>query len=83
MNIMCIFKSFVFVFSYILRVPFDNEESSGIVYLWIGSKANPDEVRLAEEICDEMFNNVRIIIFYSIHVFACCNNHSGIFVCRQ
>lgn len=44
-------------FCYILRVPFDNEESSGIVYLWIGSKANPDEVRLAEEICDEMFNN--------------------------
>lgn len=52
-------KLLLFVFSYILKVPFDNEESSGIVYLWIGSKANPDDVRLAEEICDEMFNNVR------------------------
>jgi hypothetical protein len=43
---------------YILKVPFDNEESSGIVYVWIGSKADPDEARLIEEIAEEMFNNV-------------------------
>ncbi|KAL1132057.1 hypothetical protein AAG570_010015 [Ranatra chinensis] len=44
-------------FCYILKVPLESEESSGIVYLWIGSKANPDDVRLAEEIADEMFNS--------------------------
>jgi len=43
---------------YILKVPFDNEESSGIVYVWIGSKADPDEARLIEEIAEEMFINV-------------------------
>jgi hypothetical protein len=43
---------------YILKVPFDNENSSGIVYVWIGSKADPDEARLIEEIAEEMFNNV-------------------------
>lgn len=45
---------------YILKVPFDNEESSGIVYVWIGSKADPDEARLIQEIAEEMFNNVSI-----------------------
>jgi hypothetical protein len=45
---------------YILKVPFDNEESSGIVYVWIGSKADPDETRLVQEIAEEMFNNVSI-----------------------
>uniref|UniRef100_A0A146KS58 Protein flightless-1 n=3 Tax=Lygus hesperus TaxID=30085 RepID=A0A146KS58_LYGHE len=44
-------------FCYILKVPFDSEESSGIVYVWIGSKANPDDVRLVGEIADEMFNS--------------------------
>jgi hypothetical protein len=43
---------------YILKVPFDNEESSGIVYVWIGSKADADEARLVQEIAEEMFNNV-------------------------
>jgi hypothetical protein len=43
---------------YILKVPFDNEESSGIVYVWIGSKVDPDEARLIVEIAEEMFNNV-------------------------
>ena len=41
-----------------MKVPFDNEESSGIVYVWIGSKADPDEARLIVEIAEEMFNNV-------------------------
>lgn len=43
-----------------MKVPFDNEESSGIVYVWIGSKADTDEARLIEEIAEEMFNNVSI-----------------------
>ena len=41
-----------------MKVPFDNEQSSGIVYVWIGSKADPDEARLIEETAEEMFNNV-------------------------
>ncbi|XP_054268551.1 protein flightless-1 [Macrosteles quadrilineatus] len=46
-------------FCYILKVPFESDEEteSGIVYVWLGSKANPDDVRLIEEIADEMFNN--------------------------
>lgn len=44
-------------FCYILKVPFDSEESSGIVYVWIGSQACTDDIRLIGEIADEMFNN--------------------------
>lgn len=47
-------------FCYILKVPFENEESSGIVYVWIGSKADPDEARLVVEIAEKMFNNAWI-----------------------
>nr|XP_022915858.1 protein flightless-1 isoform X2 [Onthophagus taurus] len=43
-------------FCYILSVPFEQDES-GIVYVWIGSKADPDEARLIQEIADQMFNN--------------------------
>lgn len=48
--------------SYILKVPFESEDDteSGIVYVWIGSKAAADDVRLIEEIADEMFNNVSL-----------------------
>ena len=42
-------------FSYILNVPFEQDES-GIVYVWIGSMADPDEARLIQEIAEEMFN---------------------------
>jgi hypothetical protein len=42
-------------FCYILRVPFDSEEESGIVYVWVGSKADSEEARLAEEIADDMY----------------------------
>ncbi|XP_046144985.1 protein flightless-1 isoform X4 [Osmia bicornis bicornis] len=44
-------------FCYILNVPFNNDDQTGIVYAWIGSKANSDEARLIEEIAEEMFNN--------------------------
>ncbi|XP_063216475.1 protein flightless-1 [Bacillus rossius redtenbacheri] len=44
-------------FCYILKVPFDQEESSGMVYVWIGSKSDPEEAKLVVEIAEEMFNN--------------------------
>lgn len=44
--------------SYILNVPFNNDDETGIVYAWIGSKADTEEARLIEEIAEEMFNNV-------------------------
>lgn len=47
-------------FSYILRVQFDQEDTNGIIYLWVGSKADPEDIKLAEEISDEMFNDVTI-----------------------
>ena len=47
------------VYSYILKVPFDKEDRSGIVYVWVGSKADPEEARIAEEIAREMYDGVR------------------------
>jgi hypothetical protein len=44
-------------FCYILNVPFEQEDEAGIVYVWIGSKADPDEARLIQEIAEEMFNS--------------------------
>ncbi|XP_034938811.1 protein flightless-1 [Chelonus insularis] len=44
-------------FCYILNVPFNNDNQMGIVYVWIGSKADPEEARLIEEIAEDMFNN--------------------------
>ncbi|XP_046745055.1 protein flightless-1 [Diprion similis] len=44
-------------FCYILNVPFNNDDETGIVYVWIGSKADSEEARLVEEIAEEMFNN--------------------------
>jgi len=47
-------------FCYILKVPFDPKDKSGIVYVWIGSKADPEEARVAEELVNntKMFSNV-------------------------
>uniref|UniRef100_A0A6M2DKF3 Putative serine/threonine phosphatase 2c n=1 Tax=Xenopsylla cheopis TaxID=163159 RepID=A0A6M2DKF3_XENCH len=44
-------------FCYILNVPFDKNDEAGIVYVWIGSKSDPAEARLAEEIAESLFNN--------------------------
>ena len=48
-------------------MPFENSDKSnttkGIVYVWIGSKSNPDEARLAEEIAQCMYEDS-----YSIQV---------------
>lgn len=52
-------------FCYIVCVPFEDSDSStkGIVYVWIGGKANPDEANLAEEIAQYMYEDS-----YSIQV---------------
>ena len=54
-------------FCFIVCVPFENSDKSnttkGIVYVWIGSKSNPDEARLAEEIAQCMYEDS-----YSIQV---------------
>ncbi|KAJ8965341.1 hypothetical protein NQ317_002833 [Molorchus minor] len=42
---------------YILNVPFEQEDDSGIVYVWVGSKSDPDESRLIQEIAEDMFNS--------------------------
>lgn len=46
-------------FSYILFVPFESSDNdnSGIVYVWIGSKAVAEEAKLIQEIAEDMFNN--------------------------
>ncbi|XP_030381429.1 protein flightless-1 [Scaptodrosophila lebanonensis] len=46
-------------FCYILHVPFEtkDESQSGIVYVWLGSKACNEEAKLVQEIAEEMFNS--------------------------
>ncbi|KAI0215974.1 Flightless-1-like protein [Lamellibrachia satsuma] len=48
-------------FCYILKVPFDSEDSQGIVYVWIGKRSNAEEARLAEEIADDMYGESHTI----------------------
>ena len=43
-------------FCYILKVPFDSEDKRGIVYVWIGSKADPEEATVAEEIAYSLYD---------------------------
>ena len=43
-------------FCYILKVPFDTEDKRGIVYVWIGSKADPDEAAVAENIFYRLYD---------------------------
>jgi len=43
-------------FCYILKVPFDNEDKTGIVYVWIGSKSDPDEALVAEDIANSLYD---------------------------
>lgn len=54
-------------FCYILNVPFNSDDETGIVYVWIGSKADGEEARLVEEIAEEMFNNVRSVVDVAIN----------------
>lgn len=48
-------------------MPFDKVNNSGIVYVWIGSKSDEDEAKLAEEIANKLYDTV------SMEHFACCN----------
>ncbi|XP_046549598.1 protein flightless-1 homolog isoform X1 [Haliotis rubra] len=44
-------------FCYILMVPFDSEDMHGIVYVWVGMKADHDEAKLAEQIAYMMYKD--------------------------
>jgi hypothetical protein len=73
-------------FCFIVVVPFENSDGNqmvakGIVYVWIGNKANPDEARLAEEIAQfvykvSFFSKSIVTQFFMIHVILrfFCNN---------
>jgi len=43
-------------FCYILKVPFDAEDKTGIVYVWIGSKADNEEASVAEDIANSLYD---------------------------
>ncbi|XP_013412224.1 protein flightless-1 homolog isoform X3 [Lingula anatina] len=43
-------------FCFLLKVPFDNDDMQGIMYVWIGRKSDPEEAKLAEEIARELFD---------------------------
>jgi hypothetical protein len=49
-------------FVYILKVPFDPQDKSGIVYVWIGSKSDPDEAKIAEDIVRSAYNPERFSV---------------------
>ena len=53
--------------SYILKVPFDKEDTSGIVYVWVGDFADSEEARITEEIAREMYDGVRIFCFIYLY----------------
>lgn len=40
-------------------MPFEgaDNDNSGIVYVWIGNNAAPEESKLIQEIAEDMFNN--------------------------
>merc|ERR1719210_741172 len=49
-------------FCFILKVPFDPQDRSGIVYVWIGSKADSDEAKIAENIVKDMYDPERFSV---------------------
>ena len=42
-------------FCFILMVPFDSDDLKGIVYVWVGKRADHKEARIAEEIAYVMY----------------------------
>ena len=52
----------MYVLSYILMVPIDSEDLQGVVYVWVGSKADHDDATLTEEVAYMMYK-VRIKMF--------------------
>jgi hypothetical protein len=55
-------------FCYILFVPFETEDDSesGIIYVWIGSKASEEDSKLVQEIAETKFNSP----WYSLQVIS-------------
>ena len=53
-----VFFSLALADSYILKVPFDKEDASGIVYVWVGNSADAEEARITEEIARDMYDAV-------------------------
>ncbi|KAG5672883.1 hypothetical protein PVAND_002971 [Polypedilum vanderplanki] len=55
-------------FCYILFVPFETEDDSesGIIYVWIGSKATEEDTKLIQEIAETKFNSP----WYSMQVIS-------------
>ena len=43
-------------------MPFDPQDKSGIVYVWIGSKSDPDEAKIAEDIVKAAYNQERFSV---------------------
>ena len=48
-------------------MPFDKEDTSGIVYVWVGDLADSEEARITEEIAREMYDGVRIFCFIYLY----------------
>jgi hypothetical protein len=46
-------------FVYILKVPFDPQDKSGIVYIWLGQNSNLDDAKAAEEIVKTLYDQER------------------------
>ena len=42
--------------SYILKVPFNADGASGIVYVWIGERSDPEDGKLTDEIANWMYD---------------------------
>lgn len=49
-------------------MPFEgtDNDNSGIVYVWIGNKAAPEEAKLIQEIAEDMFNNPWVSLQVSV-----------------
>lgn len=43
-------------------MPFDPQDRSGIVYVWIGSKSDPEEAKIAENIVKDMYDPERFSV---------------------
>lgn len=60
-------------------VPFDSEDLKGVVYVWIGGKAEHEEATLAEKIAYMMYavsKNIILIDFFHNYIsprtWSCC-----------
>ena len=53
-------------FCYILKVPFDQEDKRGIVYVWIGSRADPEEAIFAEDIAYNLYDRDNFSLLVNI-----------------